>query len=65
MVEKEKNILSDKKMSDLFFVGLNYSSDKVFITSKKFCHFCPTKNFVKSSFLLNITYINASDMLMH
>ena len=23
-------------MSDFFFVGLNYSSDKIFITSKKF-----------------------------
>ena len=52
--------LSDKKMSDLFFVGLNYSSDKIFVTSKRFCHFCLTKDFVHSSFLLDMTYIIAS-----
>ena len=36
--------LSDKEMLDLFFVGLNYSSDKISVTSEKFCHFCLTKN---------------------
>ena len=40
--------LSDKNMSDLFFVGQNFR------------HFCPTKNFVQSSFLLHITYISMS-----
>ena len=25
------------------FVGPNFSSDKIFVTSKKFRHFCPTK----------------------
>ena len=33
------------------FVGQNYSSDKIFVTSRKFRHFCPTKNFVRRKFL--------------
>ena len=28
---------------DKIFVGTNFSSDKIFVTSKKFRHFCPTK----------------------
>ena len=49
--------LSDQKIVGHIFVGLNYSSDKIFVTSNKFRHFCPTKNFVQISILLHITYI--------
>ena len=27
---------------DKIFVGQNFSSDKIFATSEKFCHYCPT-----------------------
>ena len=36
------NTLLYKKMSDKIFVGHNSSSDKIFVTSEKFRHFCPT-----------------------
>ena len=42
--------LSDKTMSDKIFVGQNFSSDKIFVTSEKFRHFCPTKYFVLFKF---------------
>ena len=34
--------LSNKKMSDLFFVELDYSLNNMFVTSKRFRHFCST-----------------------
>ena len=32
-----------KKNLDKIFVGINFWSDKIFVTSKTFRHFCPTK----------------------
>ena len=32
-------------LSDNIFVGQNYSSDIIFVTSRKIRHFCPTKFF--------------------
>ena len=49
-------------------VGQNYSSDKIFVTSGKFRHFCPTKNFVRRiilSFLkISKQMLNHSDTLV-
>ena len=50
-------------MSDLFFIRLNYSLVNIFVTSKEFRHFCPTKYFVQNSFLSHITYINAENLI--
>ena len=39
----DKNLIWKNISSDKVFVGLNYSSDIIFVTSKKYCHFfCPT-----------------------
>ena len=45
-----KIYLIGQKMSDLFLVGLNYSSNKIFVISKKFRHICPIKIMVAWKF---------------
>ena len=49
--------LSDKTMSDKIFDGQNFSSDKIFVTSEKFRHFCPTNNFVRRNILSFLDFL--------
>ena len=55
-----KNTLSDKMSTDKIFVGQNYSWDKIFDTYPKFRQFCPTKIFIRRSFVRNLLYRNSS-----
>ena len=49
--------LSDKTMSDKIFVGQNFPPDKIYVTSEKFRHFCPTNNFVRRNILSFLDFL--------
>ena len=60
---RNSSTLSDKISTDEIFVGQNFSTDKIFDTFLNFRQFCPTKIFVRRTFVRNL--LNSDSCFYH
>ena len=53
------NTLLDKISTNKIFIGQNFSTDRIFDTFQNFRQFCPTKIFVRRTFVRNLFDCNS------